>query len=96
MTVTLYGTQGECKPFLEHAKVGYLGERSARLDGIAHIPAPGDIVGLEYNHRQATVRILWVCERENPGETEIAVQLLSSEPCPWQQDLDAAGRPCLV
>jgi hypothetical protein len=95
MTVAVYGMQGGCKPFLEHARLSHLSERGARLDGIEHHPVPGDIVGVEYKRCQATARIVWVCERGSLG-TEIGVQLLSSEPCPWQQDLGEAGCPALA
>ena len=88
-TVTVYGMQGEGKPFLERARLCQVGERSARLDGIEHAPSPGDVIGLEYNHCTTAVRVLWVCERAREGQTQIGVQLLAAEPCPWQQDLEA-------
>ena len=95
LPVTVFGTDAEGKPFFQHVTAKDLSRKSAVLDGVEHRLKPGDTVGLQFKETKTRALVVWSCEQEF-GPTQVCVQLLPPEKCPWEPALDAPSRKLVI
>jgi hypothetical protein len=95
LPLTVFGTDAEGKPFLQHVTAQDLSRKSAVLEGVEHKLKPGDTIGLQFKEHKARALVVWSCEQES-GPTQVCVQLLPVDKCPWEQALDASSRRLVI
>jgi hypothetical protein len=95
LPVTVFGTDAEGKPFFQHVTAQDLSRKSAVLEGMEHRLKPGDTIGLQFKEHKTRALVVWSCEQEF-GPTQVCVQLLPAEKCPWEQALDATSRRLVI
>jgi len=90
LPVKVLGIGSDGKPFIANAVANELSPRGARLDGIAFIKTPGEIIGVQYGNRKARFRVVWVLESNSPEAAQIGIKTLDTSSSLWPADMLAA------
>ena len=85
--VRISGRNAQHETFTERALAVNLSRDGALLWGIATELRSGDFITLQYGKRAARFRIVWVLEEAEFSGTQVAIQLLHNQACPWEEAL---------
>ena len=48
---------------------------------------PEDLIGVQYQHRRAKYRVVWLRDSKGPEKIMAAVERLPNEACPWPEEI---------
>ena len=93
LTVSIWGYNEKGSRFLQQIRARNISESGALLVGIEQELRCGDLVGVQYENRQARFKVVWTRNSESALKIEAAVQKLRADECPWKRVLEelAAG-----
>lgn len=94
VVVKIYGMDSHFHQFSQHTTARNLSLRAALLENVRHHPDPGEVLGIDYKGKRARGRVLWVCEVESNTATQVGIEILADDECPWKDDIgiDPDGR----
>ncbi len=73
---------------MQDATARNLSGSGALLNGIEQNLRCGDLIGVQYESRQAHFRVIWVRDSHSALKTQAAVQRVGPYDCPWRELLE--------
>jgi hypothetical protein len=87
LLVRVWGMGTDGRPFLQNAHARDISEHGAKLSGIEHPLAAGDIVGVQLGQRKARFKVMWVIDAGPLQNIQAGVQILDGQQCPWEDEM---------
>ncbi len=85
LTVQVWGADDNGAPFAQAAVARNISVRGALLLGIQRTLRCGDLIRIQHRNLSARFRVVWVKRCAPTERTEVAVQRIAAEKCPWQE-----------
>src|ERR1700747_3441650 len=82
--VQVSGRDSEGNPFAENVIASNISRSGALLSGLSGRIRSEDLLWVEFQHRKARFRIVWVRDSQTVLKTQAAIQRLETEECPWR------------
>ncbi len=87
--VVVRGKDRNGNPFAQSSSTVDISEDGARLDGIAYLTAPGDIIEVKRRwHGKARFRVAWIGQVGTFESNQVGVTTLDAGKLPWRVKLD--------
>jgi len=80
------------QPFHQNANAQNVSATGACITGLEHELKVGDIIGVQYETKKARCRVVWVLEAGGLKKTQVGVQLVADQECPWLSQLPTEAR----
>jgi hypothetical protein len=90
LVVQVWGTDIEGLSFAQAAVARNVSARGALLLGLKRTLRCDDLVRIQHRDQSARFRVVWVKRCAPTESTEVAVQRIATERCPWQEAIAAA------
>lgn len=74
-------------PFHQNATAQNVSLTGACITGLERELKVGDVVGVQYETRKARCKVIWVMEAGALKRTQVGVQLVADQECPWLSQL---------
>ena len=87
LRVQVSGLDASCEEFSERVVATNLSRSGALLKNVDIELRCGEVIAIEYAHRQAYFRIVWVLNSGMPEGMQVAVHKLAKSPGPWEEVL---------
>jgi hypothetical protein len=87
LLVRVWGMGTDGRPFLQKAHASNISEHGAKLSGIEHPLAAGDIVGVQLGEKKARFKVMWVIDAGLLQNIQAGVQILDGQQCPWEDEM---------
>jgi hypothetical protein len=71
------------QPFFQNAMAQNVSATGACLFGIEPELKVGDVIGVQYENRKARCKVVWVVDAGALKKTQVGVQLVLDQDCPW-------------
>lgn len=84
LAVRIWGCDDRGVRFVQDAIARNLSGSGALLTGIQQNLRCGDLVGVQFENRQAHFRIIWVRDSGGTRRIQAAVQKVGAYECPWK------------
>jgi hypothetical protein len=81
------------QPFFQNAMAQNVSATGACIYGIDAGLKVGDIIGVQYEGKKARCRVVWVVDAGALKKTQIGVQLVADQDCPWAAVLPSDMKP---
>jgi hypothetical protein len=75
------------QPFFQNAVAQNVSVTGACIYGIETDLKVGDVIGVQYESKKARCRVVWVVDAGALKKTQIGVQLVADQECPWTSAL---------
>jgi hypothetical protein len=95
LLVRIWG-MAEGRPFFQNVHTQQISRRGAKLSGIEHHLAPGDVIGVQLGDKKSRVKVMWVIDAGQPQKIDAGIEILEAQPCPWEQELAKHEKPAPV
>ena len=83
LKVRVWGMGSNNQPFFQNAIAQNISATGACLFGIEPELKVGDVIGVQYETRKARCKVVWVVDAGALKKTQIGVQLVADQDCPW-------------
>src|SRR5580693_3963917 len=87
LTVRVWGMGADDHPFFQNATAQNVSATGACIYGIEHALKVGDIIGVQYQSKKARCKVVWVVDAGGLKKTQVGVQLVAGQDCPWTTQL---------
>jgi hypothetical protein len=87
LLVRVWGMGTDGRPFTQNARARNISQHGAKLSGIEHPLAAGDIVGVQLGEKKARFKVMWVIDAGLLQKIQAGVQIVEGQQCPWQEEL---------
>jgi hypothetical protein len=77
------------QPFFQNAMAQNVSATGACLYGIEPNLKVGDVIGVQYEARKARCKVVWVVDAGALKKTQVGVELVADQDCPWIAALPA-------
>src|SRR6202790_2588457 len=81
------------EPFFQNAMAQNVSATGACIYGIEPELKVGDVIGVQYEGKNARCRVVWVVNAGALKKTQVGVQLVADQDCPWAAALPADMKP---
>ena len=71
------------QPFFQNATAQNISATGACIFGIEPELKVGDVIGVQYEGKKARCKVMWVVDAGALKKTQIGVQLVADQECPW-------------
>lgn len=88
LSVRVWGCDEHGARFVQDAIARNLSHSGALLTAIQHNLRCGDLLGVQYQNRQAHFRVIWVRDSRSVQKIQVAVQRVGAYECPWEAVLE--------
>src|SRR2546428_9325678 len=95
LLVRIWG-MAEGPPFSQNVHTQQIRRRGAKLSGLEHHLAPGDVIGVQLGDKQSRGTGMWVIDAGQPQKIDAGIEILEAQPCPWEQELAKQEQPAAV
>jgi hypothetical protein len=75
------------QPFHQNAMAQNVSLTGACITGLEQELKVGDVIGVQYETRKARCKVIWVMEAGGLKKTQVGVQLVADQDCPWLSQL---------
>jgi hypothetical protein len=89
LKVRVWGMGANNQPFFQNAMAQNVSATGACIYGIEPELKVGDVIGVQYETRKARCRVIWVVDAGALKKTQVGVQLVVDQDCPWVAMLPA-------
>jgi hypothetical protein len=89
LKVRVWGMGANNQPFFQNANAQNISATGACLYGIEPELKVGDVIGVQYETRKARCKVIWVVDAGALKKTQVGVQLVVDQECPWSAMLPA-------
>ncbi len=83
LRVRVWGMGSNNQPFFQNAMAQNVSATGACLFGIEPELKVGDVIGVQYEGRKARCKVVWVVDAGALKKTQVGVQLVVDQDCPW-------------
>lgn len=83
LKVRVWGMGGNNQPFFQNALAQNISATGACIYGIEPELKVGDVIGVQYEGKKARCRVMWVVDAGALKKTQVGVQLVQDQDCPW-------------
>ena len=83
LKVRVWGMGANNQPFFQNAMAQNVSSTGACLYGIEPELKVGDVIGVQYETRKARCKVVWVVDAGALKKTQVGVQLVVDQDCPW-------------
>jgi hypothetical protein len=87
LKVKVWGMGANGQPFFQNAIAQNVSLTGACLYGIEPELKVGDVIGVQYESKKARCRVVWVVDAGALKKTQVGVQLVVDQECPWAKTL---------
>jgi hypothetical protein len=88
LAVRVWGCDDRGVRFVQDATARNLSSSGALISGIQQKLRCGDLIGLQYENREAHFRVIWVRDSGSSLKIQAAVQRVGNYECPWKTLLE--------
>jgi hypothetical protein len=81
------------QPFFQNAMAQNVSATGACIYGIEPELKVGDVIGVQYEGKKARCKVIWVVDAGALKKTQIGVQLVQDQECPWTAGLPHDMKP---
>jgi hypothetical protein len=81
------------QPFFQNAMAQNVSATGACIYGIEPDLKVGDVIGVQYETRKARCKVVWVVDAGALKKTQVGVELVADQDCPWTAVLPAGMKP---
>jgi hypothetical protein len=92
LLVRVWGMGTDGHPFLQNAHARNISQHGAKLSGIEHPLAAGDVIGVQLGEKKARFKVMWVIDAGLLQKIQAGVQLLEGQQSPWQDEVTRSER----
>jgi hypothetical protein len=75
------------QPFHQNAVAQNVSATGACIHGLDHELKVGDVIGVQYESKKARCKVIWVMDAGGLKKTQVGVQLVADQECPWLAQL---------
>jgi PilZ domain len=93
LRVRVWGMGSNNQPFFQNAMAQNISATGACLYGIEPELKVGDVIGVQYETRKARCKVVWVVDAGALKKTQVGVELVADQDCPWVAVLPAGMKP---
>jgi len=83
LKVRVWGMGANNQAFFQHATAQNVSATGACIYGIEPELKVGDVIGVQYETKKARCKIIWVVDAGALKKTQVGVQLVAEQECPW-------------
>jgi hypothetical protein len=83
LKVRVWGMGANDQPFFQNATAQNISLTGACIYGIEPDLKVGDVIGVQYESKKARCKVMWVVDAGALKKTQIGVQLVADQDCPW-------------
>ncbi|HUO13483.1 MAG TPA: PilZ domain-containing protein [Verrucomicrobiae bacterium] len=83
LKVRVWGMGANDRPFSQPAIAQNISSTGACIYGIEPELKVGDVIGVQYETRKARCKVIWVVDAGALKKTQVGVQLVADQDCPW-------------
>jgi hypothetical protein len=83
LKVRVWGMGANNQPFFQNAVAQNISATGACLYGIEPELKVGDVIGVQYETKKARCKVIWVVDAGALKKTQVGVQLVVDQDCPW-------------
>lgn len=87
LKVRVWGMGANDRPFSQNAMAQNISSTGACIYGIEPELKVGDVIGVQYGTKKARCRVIWVVDAGALKKTQVGVQLVADQDCPWIEAL---------
>ena len=87
LKVRVWGMGANNQPFFQNAMAQNVSATGACLYGIEPDLKVGDVIGVQYEGKKARCKVVWVVDAGALKKTQVGVQLVADQDCPWASAL---------
>ena len=88
LPVRVFGMDSAGKPFNQHVRARNISGSGALVSGVESQLKPGDVIGVELEHKKARCRVVWVVDAGGIQKNQLGLQLMEGQECPWREALE--------
>lgn len=93
LKVRVWGMGANSQPFHQPAMAQNISATGACLYGIEPELKVGDVIGVQYETKKARCKVIWVVDAGALKKTQVGVQLVVDQECPWLEMLPKDMQP---
>ncbi len=83
LKVRVWGMGSNNQPFFQNAMAQNISATGACIFGIDAELKVGDVIGVQYETKKARCKVVWVVDAGALKKTQVGVQLVADQDCPW-------------
>src|SRR5271163_5134930 len=83
LRVRVWGMGANNQPFHQNATAQNVSITGACISGIEQQLKVGDVIGVQYEAKKARCKVIWVVDAGGMKKTQVGVQLVADQECPW-------------
>src|ERR1700757_3853334 len=83
LKVKVWGMGANGQPFFQNAMAQNISATGACIYGIEPELKVGDVIGVQYEGKKARCKVVWVVDAGALKKTQVGVQLVADQDCPW-------------
>jgi hypothetical protein len=83
LKIRVWGMGSNDRPFSQSAVAQNISSTGACIFGIEPELKVGDVIGVQYETRKARCKVVWVVNAGALKKTQVGVQLVADQECPW-------------
>lgn len=83
LKVRVWGMGANDQPFFQNATAQNISATGACIFGIEPDLKVGDVIGVQYEGKKARCKVIWVVDAGALKKTQVGVQLVADQDCPW-------------
>jgi len=83
LKVKVWGMGANGQPFFQNAMAQNISATGACLYGIEPELKVGDVIGVQYEGKKARCKVVWMVDAGALKKTQVGVQLVMDQDCPW-------------
>jgi len=87
LKVKVWGMGSNNQPFFQNAIAQNISATGACIYGIEPELKVGDVIGVQYEGKKARCKVMWVVDAGALKKTQVGVQLVLEQDCPWASAL---------
>jgi hypothetical protein len=87
LRVRVWGMGANNQPFHQNATAQNVSLTGACINGLDQELKVGDVIGVQYETKKARCKVIWVMEAGGLKKTQVGVQLVVDQECPWLAQL---------
>jgi PilZ domain-containing protein len=92
LRLRVWGMGADNQPFHQNAIALNASATGACIQGLERELKVGDVIGVQYENKKARCKVIWVMDAGGLKKTQVGVQLVADQECPWLAQLPAEVR----
>lgn len=96
LRVRVWGMGANGQAFFQNATAQNVSSTGACIFGIEPELKVGDVIGVQYEGKKARCKVIWVVDAGGLKKTQVGVQLVTDQECPWKAVLPPEEQASIV